>query len=111
MRSTPMLFCHLAVALIAAGAVSAQAAEGPFYDPSNIASPTGKTIGYTLYRTIGCPARELLGIPCPVPEAVAVSTTPATPAASVTTPAPVATPSANIALEPAPVVVPARPSI
>ena len=94
MRSTSLLFCHLAVALIAAGAVTAQAANGRFYDPSNIASPTGKTIGYTLYRTIGCPARELLGIPCPVPEAVAVNTNPAALAA-------------NIALEPTPVVVPA----
>ncbi len=99
MRSTPLLFCQLAVALIAVGAVTAQAADGRFYDPSNRASPTGMTIGYTLYRTIGCPARELLGIPCEVTEAV-------TPASGVTTPALGDTPSANIALEPVLVVVP-----
>jgi outer membrane protein OmpA-like peptidoglycan-associated protein len=49
------------------GVVTAYAAEGVFYDPSNAASPTGKTIGYELYRTIGCPGRALLGTPCPVP--------------------------------------------
>ena len=103
MRSTHLLFCHLAAALIAAGAVTAQAADGRFYDPSNRASPTGMTIGYTLYRTIGCPARELLGTPCLVTEVVAVSTAPIAPASSVTTSAP----AANIAFEPTLVVVPA----
>ncbi len=95
MRSTPLLFCHLVVALIAAGAVTAHAANGRFYDPSNRASPTGMTIGYTLYRTIGCPARELLGIPCVVTEAFA-------PVSGGTTPVPAAIP----ALEPVLVVVP-----
>jgi len=95
MRSTSLLLCHLAVALIAAGAVTAHAANGRFYDPSNAASPTGKTIGYTLYRTIGCPGRMLLGIPCVVTEAVA-------PASGGTTLAPAAIP----ALEPVLVVVP-----
>ncbi len=84
MRSTPMLFCHLAVALIAAGAVAAQAADGRYYDPSNAASPTGMTTGYTLYRTIGCPGRALLDTPCPVTEAVAAA--PVTPVSSVMTP-------------------------
>lgn len=107
MRSTPLLFRHLAAALIAAGALTAQAADGHFYDPSNRASPTGKTIGYTLYRTIGCPGRGLLGIPCEVEtEAVAVSATPVAPAATVTTPMPEAAPAAGIALQPALVVVP-----
>jgi len=46
MRTTPFLFSILAATLISAGAVTAQAAEGVFYDPSNAASPTGKTIGY-----------------------------------------------------------------
>lgn len=100
MRSTPLIFRHLAVALIAAGAVSAQAADGRFYDPSNAASPTGMTIGYTLYRTIGCPARELLGIPCPLPDAATA------PAANVTTSAPSATLAVNLASEPALVIVP-----
>ncbi len=84
MRSPPLLFRHLAVALIAAGAVTAQAADGRFYDPSNAASPTGMTTGYTLYRTIGCPARELLGTPCVVTDAIASA--PVAAAASVAAP-------------------------
>lgn len=55
------------VALVSAGVLSAQAEER-FYDPSNVASPTGKTIGYELFRTIGCPGEQLLGKPCPVPK-------------------------------------------
>jgi OOP family OmpA-OmpF porin len=45
---------------------TAHAAQGVFYDPSNAASPTGYTIGHELYRTIGCPGRQLLDTPCPV---------------------------------------------
>jgi len=70
MRTTPFLFSILAATLISAGAVTAQAAEGVFYDPSNAASPTGKTIGYELKRTIGCPGRGILDAPCPIPEPV-----------------------------------------
>jgi len=40
---------------------------GKYYNPTNPASPTGFTTGYKLYRTIGCPGKELLGIPCAVP--------------------------------------------
>lgn len=60
---------HILSAAITAAVcvVPAHAADGVFYDPSNAASPTGKTIGYELYRTIGCPGRELTGIPCPAP--------------------------------------------
>jgi outer membrane protein OmpA-like peptidoglycan-associated protein len=47
--------------------MTAHAEVGVFYDPSNAASPTGKTIGYELFRTIGCPGRQLLDTPCPVP--------------------------------------------
>ena len=67
MRTSPLLRSALGAILMSAGVVAAHAAEGVFYDPSNAASPTGKTIGYELYRTIGCPGRELLGVPCPVP--------------------------------------------
>lgn len=67
MRTTPFLLGIVGASLISAGTVTAQAAEMPFYNPSNAASPTGKTIGYELYRTIGCPGRELLGVPCKVP--------------------------------------------
>jgi OOP family OmpA-OmpF porin len=66
MRTKPLLFSALITALFAAGVVTAQAANGHYYNPSNAASPTGKTIGYELYRTIGCPGRELLGLKCPV---------------------------------------------
>src|SRR4030066_1094943 len=79
MRTTPFLFSILGATLISAGVVSAQAAEGVFYDPSNAASSTGKTIGYELYRTIGCPGRQLLDAPCkvPAPEPVAAAPEPA----------------------------------
>ncbi|MBW8327644.1 MAG: OmpA family protein [Thiobacillus sp.] len=48
------------------GVARSEAAEGRFYDPSNAASPTGFTIGHELFRTIGCPGRQLLDIPCVV---------------------------------------------
>ncbi|MGE5319035.1 MAG: OmpA family protein [Hyphomicrobiaceae bacterium] len=67
MRATPFLFNILGAALITAGAVSAHAATGAFYDPSNVASPTGKTSGYELFGTIGCPGRQLLDAACPKP--------------------------------------------
>jgi OOP family OmpA-OmpF porin len=63
MRSKNFVFSFMGVALIAAGAMSAHAQEG-YYDPSNAASPTGKTIGYELYKTIGCPGQQIFGTPC-----------------------------------------------
>jgi len=89
MRTTPFLVSILGTILVSAGVVTAHAAEGVFYDPSNAASPTGKTIGYELFRTIGCPGRELLGIPCevPVPPPLAAAPTPA-PLAAASEPAP-----------------------
>lgn len=77
MRTTPLLVSTLGAILMSAGVVTAYAAEGVFYDPSNAASPTGKTIGYELYRTIGCPGRQLLDTPCPVPAAVTAAAEPA----------------------------------
>lgn len=67
MRTTPFLFGLVGATLVSAGVATAHAAEAPFYNPTNTASPTGYTIGYELFRTIGCPGRELLGVPCPVP--------------------------------------------
>jgi len=94
---------RLGAILVCTGVVTAHATEGVFYDPSNAASPTGKTIGYELFRTIGCPGRELLAIPCPPEPAQAV------PVAAVPEPAPapadVAPPArapADVAPEPAP---------
>ena len=66
MRTTTFSMSVLGAALMLAGVASAEAAGGRFYDPSNAASPTGYTIGYELFRTIGCPGRELLGTPCEV---------------------------------------------
>jgi len=66
MRTNSLISAILGAVLVAAGMGSAQAAQGVFYDPSNAASPTGFTIGHELYRTIGCPGRQLLDTPCPV---------------------------------------------
>jgi outer membrane protein OmpA-like peptidoglycan-associated protein len=102
MRTTPFLFSILGATLISAGVVSAQAAEGDFYNPSNAASPTGKTTGYELFRTIGCPGRELLGVPCPVPPEPA-------PVAAAPEPAPAPAPVAA-APAPAPLAAAAEPA-
>lgn len=67
MRTKSLMISTIGVVLMSAGSIAAHAEVGVFYDPSNAASPTGKTIGYELFRTIGCPGRELLGTPCPVP--------------------------------------------
>tara|TARA_R110002049_G_scaffold158073_1_gene323018 strand:- start:91 stop:885 length:795 start_codon:yes stop_codon:yes gene_type:complete len=64
MRTSPLLFSILAATLMSAGVVSAHAADGVFYDPSNAASSTGNTIGYELNKTIGCPGQPLQGAPC-----------------------------------------------
>jgi OOP family OmpA-OmpF porin len=94
MRTSPFLFSILSVALITAGTVSAQAADGKYYDPTNAASTSGKTVGYELYKTIGCPGRGLLDPACPVPAAAAA------PAAA---PAPAPAPTVAPAPTPAPV--------
>jgi len=52
----------LSAALMTAGVATAFAA--PFYDPTNMKSGDGKTDGYELYRTIGCPGRALFDPPC-----------------------------------------------
>jgi outer membrane protein OmpA-like peptidoglycan-associated protein len=89
MRTTPFLISILGATLISVGVVSAYAVENDFYDPSNAASPTGKTIGHELFGTIGCPGRELLGKPCPIPapEPVAAAQPEPAPVAAVTEPA------------------------
>jgi len=103
MRTTPFLFSILGATLISVGAISAHAAEGVFYDPSNAASADGKTIGHELYKTIGCPGRELLTTPCPVP-APAVPVAAAPEAEPVPAPAPA---PAYVAPAPAPAPAPA----
>lgn len=90
MRTTPVLMSALGAILMSAGLMTAHAAEGVFYDPSNAASPTGKTIGYELYLTIGCPGRQLFDAPCPVPAppAVVAAVPEPTPAPAYVAPAP-----------------------
>ncbi len=61
----------LFVALTAAGAMSAQAADAPYYNPANTASQSQLTTGHELYRTIGCPGRQLLDPVCKEPAAPA----------------------------------------
>lgn len=66
MRKTHFSFSVLGAALIFSGVAHAQVVPGQFYNPSNVGSPTGYTIGHELYRTIGCPGRQLLDKPCEV---------------------------------------------
>lgn len=106
MRTTSGVFNILGAFVLAAAAVSAHAAQEPFYNPSNPASPTGYTTGYELFRTIGCPGRELLAVPCEVPPApvvVAPEPTPQPapePLAAAPAPAPLAVaPAATLVLE------------
>ena len=105
MRTTPYLLSTLGAILVSAGAVTAHAAEGIYYDPSNAASPTGKTIGYELYRTIGCPGQQLYGTPCKVPAPVAAAPEP-TPAPEYVAPP---APAPAYVAPPAPEPVPAPP--
>ncbi len=100
MRTTPLLMSTLGALLMSAGMATAHAAEGVFYDPSNAASPTGKTIGYELNRTIGCPGRPLDGTPCTAPA-------PAAPAPVAATPAPAPAPAPAYVAPPAPAPAPA----
>jgi len=98
MRTTSFLFGLVGAALVSAGVVTAHAAEAPFYNPTNAASSTGYTIGYELFRTIGCPGRELLGVPCPVPAPAPLAAEPE-PAPLAAAPEPARAP---LAAEPAP---------
>lgn len=78
MRIGTTLITSVTLALLGCGALSAQAAETLYYNPSNIASPSGKTIGYELFKSIGCPGRGILDTPC-----AGVLAAPAAPAAPV----------------------------
>ena len=71
MRTNPLILSIMGATLISAGAISAYAAEGRYYDPTNAASSKeGKTIGYELFKTIGCPGKQLLDAPCKEPKPV-----------------------------------------
>ena len=66
MRTSRNVLSALGAALIAAGTMQAQAAE-PYYNPANAASSSGKTTGYELFKTIGCPGKGILEAPCKEP--------------------------------------------
>ena len=68
MRATHFLFSVLGATLISAGTVVVHAADAPYYNPTNKASPSGFTTDYEAFRTIGCPGQPLLGSPCKVPD-------------------------------------------
>jgi outer membrane protein OmpA-like peptidoglycan-associated protein len=73
MQIKTTVLSSLTIALLSGGMSHAQAAEAPYYNPANSASQTGKTVGYELYKTIGCPGRGILDAPCagPAPAAPA----------------------------------------
>jgi len=67
-RATPFYFSILGATLMSAAAVVAHAADDVYYNPANKASPTGFTTDYEAFRTIGCPGKQLLDVPCKVPD-------------------------------------------
>lgn len=120
MRTSAPLRALSALALVL-GAAHSHAQAPRYYDPSNAASSSGFTVGHELFRTIGCPGRELLGAPCAVPDqdgdgvpdtqdkcpAVAARTADGCPLpapVAAPAPAPVAAPVAAPVPSPAPVV-------
>lgn len=113
MRTTHLLICASAATLMSGSVIASQhSVPGVFYDPSNAASPTGKTIGYELFRTIGCPGRALLDTPCPVPLEKApepvVESPPPAPAPEPAALAPAAAPEPAPAPAPTPAPAPLR---
>jgi outer membrane protein OmpA-like peptidoglycan-associated protein len=101
-RITLSIYGALGAVLFTAGTANLQAAETPYYNPSNAASPTGMTIGHELYKTIGCPGRGLLDKPCA--DAVVIQPTAVAEPASVPGAEPVPVPVAEPV--PAPVAAP-----
>ncbi len=94
----------LAFGLIVAGLSSAATADSRYYDPTNTApgNDSGKTLGYQLFSTIGCPGKQLLDSGCPAEttdsETVSASlpepeSAPVTASVSAPAPAPVYTPA------------------
>jgi outer membrane protein OmpA-like peptidoglycan-associated protein len=80
---TPLILSLLSTALISVGAVNAQAADGNFYDPSNVGAGVYKpetihapdavqvpaTTGHEINRTIGCPGKQILDKGCGIEDA------------------------------------------
>lgn len=80
---TPALSLSLGVLLTLAGTAQAE----PYYNPANAASSSGKTTGYELYKTIGCPGRGILEAPCVEPAAARAAPPQAAPAPAAPVPA------------------------
>jgi len=59
--------------LLAIACAQSALADEVFYNPGNTASETGKTTGYELFNTIGCPGQGLFESGC----AIEVQTAPA----------------------------------
>lgn len=95
----------IVLAMSAAGLAIAE--DQPYYNPGNPASSTGFTTGYELYRTIGCPGKQLLDKPCAVPPAPAPVAAPAPEPAPAPVAAPAPAPAPVAAPEPVPVPAPA----
>lgn len=98
----------LALGLVFSGLSSVVNAGASYYDPSNNASgnDAGKTVGYQLYSTIGCPGMELMDSGCPKetsnPASVAASQ-PEPAVTPVTASLPASTPAPAPVLAPAPI--------
>jgi len=84
-------------------AVSVQANDFTYYNPTNTASDSGATRGHELYNTIGCPGQGILETGC------SVSPAPAKAPAKVET-AVAVPPAAPVNVAPAPVVAVAQPA-
>jgi outer membrane protein OmpA-like peptidoglycan-associated protein len=67
MRIKSSVLSSLSLALISCGMLHAHAADAPYYNPTNAASSSGLTVGYELFKTIGCPGRGILEAPCAGP--------------------------------------------
>lgn len=63
---------NIALLAVGLGGMTAGAmAESRYYDPTNAAASQGKTVGYELYNTIGCPGQGILDKGCTVEKPVA----------------------------------------
>jgi len=80
---TPLILSLLSTALITVGAVNAQAADGYYYDPSNVGAGVYKpetihapdavqvpaTTGHEINRAIGCPGKQIIEKGCAIEDA------------------------------------------
>ncbi len=104
MRIASSIYGALGAVFFIAATSSLHAADAPYYDPSNAASPSGMTTGHELYKTIGCPGRALLDRPC-ADEVVAKPAPVAGPVATPVVEAPIVAPVAEPVVAPAAVVL------